>query len=439
MSRYAWSRVRPGLIRIAGAVALLMIANGCAPAPAAELPIITGSPAVGSALQALVGTWIVQPAEVHFKWGRCDASTGPCEVVGDDSPTYIPVAADVDKFLVVTVTGKNQVGSSSQRAKRVGPVVDSGSAGPVASLAVPSGTVVVTGPDGSRVTAALANTSGLPPLPATKRFPFGPISITIGGVTSTEPIVVTVGLPEPIDSVAKLLNGNWKSFGPAGAGSTLTGGQLSGDGRTVTLRLIDGGRGDSDGMANGEIVDPVLLGQTQVLVYEGVDTQTNCTGFFNPSPVEVCGASFEVPIRFLLGGDCNADDSEFVRTPVSFSPGDPFSTVGTCWFKSEGGWFSSTTTGELFDCGRAAITPYTPAGEFDGYEFDWNFTVYTQRLALKLGAGKTNASVSGTGNFVRSVTGGSAGSVNFRKSAFTASKVSTTYPPGAQPCNWFNT
>jgi len=58
-------------------------------------------------------------------------------------------------------------------------------------------------------------------------------------------VTVTLTYPGAVEAYWKYQSGVWSQF--AGA-------QVSGN--TVVLTLVDGGAGDSDGVANGTIVDP---------------------------------------------------------------------------------------------------------------------------------------------------------------------------------------
>lgn len=62
-------------------------------------------------------------------------------------------------------------------------------------------------------------------------------------------VTVTVTLAQPVNTVWKLVGGEW---------TAVTGATFSGT--TVTYTLVDGGPLDDDGVANGVIVDPVLFG-----------------------------------------------------------------------------------------------------------------------------------------------------------------------------------
>ena len=91
-----------------------------------------------------------------------------------------------------------------------------------------------------------------PPL----NFPYGFFSFTIEGLAAGGTAVVTITLPDnvPIDTQYwKYHNNNWIDV-------TSLLGDNDGD-NVLTLTLTDGGLGDSDGIANGEITDPGGPGQ----------------------------------------------------------------------------------------------------------------------------------------------------------------------------------
>lgn len=121
------------------------------------------------------------------------------------------------------------------------------------TITVGGESVVVTGPAGSTVTAAAADTGALPPLPDGLEFPLGAVDITVADVEPGAVVSVRVQLQTPVETVRKLIAGVWDPFAPDGT----TGATLSSDGRTITLLLVDGGRGDSDGVADGTIHDPL--------------------------------------------------------------------------------------------------------------------------------------------------------------------------------------
>ena len=63
-----------------------------------SLPVITGTPQVGSTLTASEGTWTNNPTAFSYQWRADDT------LVGTDQNTYVPRAADVGKVITVTVT-----------------------------------------------------------------------------------------------------------------------------------------------------------------------------------------------------------------------------------------------------------------------------------------------------------------------------------------------
>lgn len=101
----------------------------------------------------------------------------------------------------------------------------------------------------------LANTrtppTGTTP-PAGVQFDDGYFSFRITGLPVGGSSVVTLSLPAGSrpDTYYKVINGQFVEFLFDGS----TGAQI--DGNSVRLHLVDGGRGDADGVANGVIVDP---------------------------------------------------------------------------------------------------------------------------------------------------------------------------------------
>lgn len=125
--------------------------------------------------------------------------------------------------------------------------------GNTATIDVGGQTVTVTGPADSTVSVAPADLGSLPPLPSGLEFPIGALGITVDGITVGSVATVVVTLQQPVDGVLKLMGGTWDPFDPDGT----TGASVSGDGLTIQLLLQDGGRGDTDGVADGRIVDPL--------------------------------------------------------------------------------------------------------------------------------------------------------------------------------------
>lgn len=81
--------------------------------------------------------------------------------------------------------------------------------------------------------------------PAGVSFPYGKVTFRITGLTSGQTVTVTLTYPGTVDAYWKYQSGAWSEF----AGAAI-------NGNVVTLTLVDGGAGDSDGVANGEITDP---------------------------------------------------------------------------------------------------------------------------------------------------------------------------------------
>jgi hypothetical protein len=75
---------------------------------------------------------------------------------------------------------------------------------------------------------------------------------TVENVTPGAIAEVVITLRYSAMSYRKLVGGVWDPFLFDGS----TGATVSADGRTITLALQDGGRGDDDGVADGRIVDP---------------------------------------------------------------------------------------------------------------------------------------------------------------------------------------
>jgi len=102
--------------------------------------------------------------------------------------------------------------------------------------------------------------AGTEPPPANVQLPAGGIAFEVHGVAPGGSTVLTVKLDVP-DGMT--FNSYWK-FGPEPANATPHWYEFLFDGTTgatinanvVTLTLVDGGRGDHDGAANGVIVDP---------------------------------------------------------------------------------------------------------------------------------------------------------------------------------------
>ena len=132
----------------------------------------------------------------------------------------------------------------------------SGGGAPAAATAtttVDGHPVTVSVPTGQSVSVAPANPAAVPDAPTDLTFPLGALAIDVDHVTVGGLATVTVHLDTAVNSVNKLINGAWEPFVFDGS----TGAILSADGKTITVYLRDGGRGDTDGVANGSIADPL--------------------------------------------------------------------------------------------------------------------------------------------------------------------------------------
>lgn len=83
------------------------------------LPVILGSPAVGTTLTATNGVWTgTAPLLYSYQWRRCDADGGSstgldCAVItGATGTQYVPTAADLGRRLRVQVTARNTLGTT---------------------------------------------------------------------------------------------------------------------------------------------------------------------------------------------------------------------------------------------------------------------------------------------------------------------------------------
>jgi hypothetical protein len=115
------------------------------------------------------------------------------------------------------------------------------------------GTVTVASGAGYLASATSTPAENMPPgLPAMAVMPYGLIGFTVNYLPVGGSVTMTFTLPTippPNLQFWKYLNNNWVDC------SSLLGSVTDGD-RVVTVTITDGGLGDSDGRANGTIVDP---------------------------------------------------------------------------------------------------------------------------------------------------------------------------------------
>jgi len=122
-----------------------------------------------------------------------------------------------------------------------------------ATTRVDGHTITVSVPAGDSVTIAAIDVTEVPTAPDGLSFPLGALDIDVQHVAPGARTTVTVQLDTPVTAARKLINGVWDPFAYDG----ITGAELSGDGQTITVHLQDGGRGDSDGVADGTVADPI--------------------------------------------------------------------------------------------------------------------------------------------------------------------------------------
>ncbi|HET6864635.1 MAG TPA: Ig-like domain repeat protein [Solirubrobacteraceae bacterium] len=86
-------------------------------------PGISGIAQQGRTLTVSNGTWGNNPTGFAYAWQDCDSSGSNCSSVGTNSSTYTVAAADVGKYVSVTVTASNAGGHTPVTTASVGPVL----------------------------------------------------------------------------------------------------------------------------------------------------------------------------------------------------------------------------------------------------------------------------------------------------------------------------
>jgi hypothetical protein len=112
------------------------------------------------------------------------------------------------------------------------------------TVSTPCGIVGLTSSAGTITNLATAPLPAVPPPPGVT-LPCGLIGFQITGLAPGQSVTATEAIPVAASSYYKFQNGAW--FQAANASVV---------GNTATFTLTDGGSGDSDGVANGTIVDP---------------------------------------------------------------------------------------------------------------------------------------------------------------------------------------
>jgi hypothetical protein len=100
-------------------------------------PTIAGVAQQGQTLSASQGSWSgTTPISYAYQWQRCSSSGSNCApIAGATATTYTLTSADVGSTLVVTVTARNAVGSSSANSAASAVVQASSSGDPVVAAA----------------------------------------------------------------------------------------------------------------------------------------------------------------------------------------------------------------------------------------------------------------------------------------------------------------
>jgi hypothetical protein len=112
----------------------LIAAAGAAPAATAA-PQIGGTPRDGQTLVASTGNWTNSPTRYDYQWLRCDANGNGCGGFGGGNSSQKLSSSEVGRTIRVTVTARNQFGTSKATSAPTGVVASSSPAAP-SSIAV---------------------------------------------------------------------------------------------------------------------------------------------------------------------------------------------------------------------------------------------------------------------------------------------------------------
>lgn len=191
--------------------------------------------------------------------GACGAATG--------RPSITPPAADFCSAGPASPV-QSAAGSYTWTCAGANGGSDSGlCSAPWANVGTGKGSVQVGGSGGWQVQSAAFGSNLPAPLPVGTRTDFTPLALTLAGGTPGASASVTVRYTQPVQPGTVYLK---HGASPEGLGCTgaaacalphwyaLPGAVFAPDGLSVTFTLTDGGAGDSDGAANGQITDPGL-------------------------------------------------------------------------------------------------------------------------------------------------------------------------------------
>ena len=102
----------------------VVAALGLAPAATAA-PQIGGVPRDGQTLVASVGSWTNSPTRYDYQWFRCDTNGNNCGGFGGGSSSQKLSSSEVGRTIRVTVTARNQFGTSKATSDPTAVVVSS--------------------------------------------------------------------------------------------------------------------------------------------------------------------------------------------------------------------------------------------------------------------------------------------------------------------------
>ena len=168
--------------------------------------------------------------------------------------------------------------------------------GSTATVLIGAETVTVSVATSQTVTVSPTPPGSVPAAPSGVSFPLGALSIDVQNVAPGAVAHVTIVVQHPVTLVRKLIGGAWDPFFSDGT----TGASVSADGLTISLDLQDGGRGDSDGVANGTIVDPVAPADATTLTITSDEVPLMTIG--QPYSYQLTAAGATGPVTWSVGG-----------------------------------------------------------------------------------------------------------------------------------------
>lgn len=128
-----------------------------------EAPSIAGSPSVGEALQAEVGSWSGSEAQFSYQWERCNEAGTKCQSIpGATESKYVPAESDADSSLRLKLGAHNSEGSVTALSAVTSPVQSSevllNTAAPMITGAASNGETLTAHPGGWLGSSTIAYT-----------------------------------------------------------------------------------------------------------------------------------------------------------------------------------------------------------------------------------------------------------------------------------------